>query len=108
MLLTYFKLTKEILYKRTKVTIVQIITPPENFEDIVYIIKNNKGKVKSVNADRKQFTRTIQQFQRHHIFEMISLSLLTLQLLPQDTLHRYQIHRLQPSKLQTLRSESKK
>ena len=45
------QLNQKVLYKRTKVTIVQIISPQDDFEDIVYIIKNKNGKMKSVTTD---------------------------------------------------------
>ena len=45
-----FQFNQRILYKRTKVNIVKIITS-HDFEDNIYVIENNKGKRKSNTAD---------------------------------------------------------
>ena len=45
-----FQFNQRILYKRTKLNIVKIITS-HDFEDNIYVIENNKGKRKSNTAD---------------------------------------------------------
>ena len=45
-----FQFNQKILYKRTKVTIVKIITLHDDFEDNLYVQENNKGKRKLVTV----------------------------------------------------------